>query len=131
MQFKYIIPKIMNENKIKSLLRAFSLPAEMTEWKAYGHGHINDTYLVKTAPHVPDFILQRKNHLVFRNVPGMMNNIILVTNHIRKKLMAAGIPETDRKVMTYFSDAANNYYVCDEDGNYWTLFLFVSDSHGI
>lgn len=121
----------MNEQKITGLLKAFSLPVEMTEWKPFGHGHINDTYLVKTAEHVPDFILQRKNHMVFKNVPGMMNNIVLATNHIRKKLLAAGEQETDRKVMTYLSDAANNYYVCDEEGNFWTLFLFVKGSHGI
>jgi hypothetical protein len=121
----------MNEQKITGLLKAFSLPVEMTEWKPFGHGHINDTYLVKTAAHVPDFILQRKNHLVFKNVPGMMNNIVMATNHIRKKLLAAGEPETDRKVMTYLSDAANNYYVCDDEGNFWTLFLFVKGSHGI
>ena len=121
----------MNEQKITGLLKAFSLPVEMTEWKPFGHGHINDTYLVKTAAHVPDFILQRKNHMVFKNVPGMMNNIVLATNHIRKKLLAAGEPETDRKVMTYLSDAANNYYVCDDEGNFWTLFLFVKGSHGI
>lgn len=121
----------MNEQKITGLLKAFSLPVETTEWQPFGHGHINDTYLVKTAAHVPDFILQRKNHLVFKNVPGMMNNIVLATNHIRKKLLAAGEPEPDRKVMTYLSDAANSYYVCDEEGNFWTLFLFVKDSHGI
>ena len=121
----------MNEQTIINLLAAFHLPVEVTGWKPFGHGHINDTYLVTTPANVPDFILQRKNHLIFKDIPGMMNNIVLVTNHIRKKLLAVGEKDTDRKVMTYIPDAAGNYYVRDGEGNYWTLFLFVSDSHGI
>lgn len=121
----------MNEQKIKNLLSSFHLPVEVTGWKPFGHGHINDTYLVSTPVDVPDFILQRKNHLIFKDVPGMMNNIVLATSHIRKKLLATGETEIDRKVMTYIQDAAGNYFVNDGEGNYWTLFQFVRDSHGI
>ncbi len=121
----------MNEQKIRNLLASFHMPIEATGWKPFGHGHINDTYLVTTPGVVPNFILQRKNHLIFKNVPGMMRNIVLATNHIRKKLLAAGEPEIDRKVMNYIPDAADNYFVRDEEGNYWTLFQFVKDSHGI
>lgn len=121
----------MNDLKIKSLMAAFSMNIEVDQWKPYGHGHINDTYLLITRGDVPNFILQRKNHAIFKNVPGMMNNIVLATNHIRKKLMAAGEREIDRKVMTYIPDESNNYYVQDDDGNYWTLFIFVHGSHGI
>lgn len=121
----------MNEQTVKNLLASFQLPVEITGWKPFGHGHINDTYLVTTPDHIPDFILQRKNHLIFKDVPGMMNNIVLATNHIRKKLLALGEAEIDRKVMTYIPDPAGNYYVKDSDGNYWTLFQFVRDCHGI
>ena len=100
-------------------------------WKPFGHGHINDTFLVSTPGNIPDFILQRKNHLIFKDIAGMMNNIVLATSHIRKKLMAEGDPEPDRKVMTYIPAPDNHYFVTDEEGNYWTLFLFVRGSHGI
>jgi len=61
----------------------------------------------------------------------MLNNIRLVTGHIRSKLLAEGEPEIDRKVMNYLSTKDGKQYIQDESGNYWTLFLFVSDSHGI
>lgn len=121
----------MNEQKIKSLIDAFGIPVSVTGWKPYGHGHINDTFLIETPAGVDNFILQRKNHNIFKNIQGMMNNIVLVTNHIRKKLLAKGEPQPDRKVMTYISDKANNYFVKDEEGNYWTLFLFIRDCHSI
>ena len=121
----------MNEQKIKALIDAFGIPVTVTGWKPYGHGHINDTFLIETPAGVDNFILQRKNHNIFKNIQGMMNNIVLATNHIRKKLLAAGELQPDRKVMTYISDKANNYFVRDDEGNFWTLFLFIRDSHGI
>jgi len=121
----------MTDNKIKSLMETFGMAVPVSEWRAYGHGHINDTYLIRTPGAIPDFILQRKNHLIFKDISGMMNNIVLVTNHIRKKLMAAGEAEIDRKVMTYIPTMDNQYFTRDEEGNYWTLFLFVRGSHGI
>jgi len=121
----------MDKQKILSILDAFDMNVPVSAWKPFGHGHINDTFLVETPGNIPDFIIQRKNHLIFKNIAGMMNNIVLATNHIRKKLMAAGEDEIDRKVMSYISTASLDYYIKDEEGNYWTLFVFVRDSHGI
>jgi len=122
----------MTNDQILQLLTSFGQNEQVAEWKPFGHGHINDTFLIRTkGVETPDFILQRKNHFVFKNVPGMVNNIILVTNHIREKLASAGEPETDRKVMKYLSANDGKHYVRDDAGNFWTLFLFIRDSHGI
>jgi Phosphotransferase enzyme family len=121
----------MNNDKIISLLDAFSMKVPVSEWKSFGHGHINDTFLIRTPGNIPDFMLQRKNHLIFKDIAGMMNNIVRATNHLRKKLMSAGESEIERKVMTYISTAETEYFIKDDDGNYWTLFLFIRGSHGI
>jgi hypothetical protein len=121
----------MDENKLMSLLDAFGMAVPVSEWKPFGHGHINDTYLIRTPGKIPDFIIQRKNHLIFKNIAGMMNNIVLATTHVRKKLMAAGEVDIERKVMTYIPSANNHFFVKDEDGNFWTLFVFIKGSHGI
>lgn len=121
----------MNESKIFDLLSQFGIDVPVTSWKPFGHGHINDTFLVTTPEKVPDLILQRKNHLVFKNVAGMMDNIVKVTGHIRKKLMVAGEAEIDRKVMHYIAAPDGRYFVNDEQGNFWSLFLFVRGSTSI
>ena len=122
----------MTDRLIHQYLTAFGRTEQVTDWKPFGHGHINDTILIRTkGDEAPDFILQRKNHYVFKNVPGMLNNIRLVTGHIRSKLLAEGEPEIDRKVMNYLSTKDGKQYIQDESGNYWTLFLFVCNSHGI
>ena len=122
----------MNDQKINYLLSSFGIRKKIKTWKPFGHGHINDTFLILTTGNdTPDYILQRKNHLVFKDVPGMLDNIVLVTDHIRAKLQAAGEPDIDRKVMKYLSTTDGKYYFQDETGSFWTLFLFIGDSHGI
>ena len=122
----------MNDQKIKQLLGAFALETAIADWKPFGHGHINDTFLLRIVnPQANDYILQRKNHLIFKDIAGMMNNIVLVTNHIRQKLAAKGETDTDRKVMTYLPANDGNYFFKDEEGNFWTISIFIRDSHGI
>lgn len=122
----------MTDPLLHQFLASFGRTEQVAEWNPFGHGHINDTFLIRTAvDEAPDFILQRKNHQVFKDVPGMLNNIILATDHIRAKLIAAGETEPDRKVMRYLAASDGKYYVQDDAGNYWTLFLFIRDSHGI
>ena len=118
----------MSIPKLSELVDKFAIDLTVKSIALFGTGHINDTYLVTTSPaEAPDYMLQRKNHKIFRNVPGMMGNIVLATNHIRNLLIQAGEKEVERKVMTYFPSKEGQMYVNDEEGNFWTLFLFIAD----
>ena len=122
----------MKEKQLKKVFEAFKKDIRINEWRAFGNGHINDTYLGTTIdPNQSDYILQRKNHLIFKNIPGMMGNIAMVTDHIRAGLQAQGISDVDRRVMTYFRAQDGEWYVKDDDGNYWTLFLYIPGSHSV
>ncbi len=122
----------MTDQKIHYFLASFGISTKVESWQPFGHGHINDTFLIRTiGDDAPDFILQRKNHQVFKDVPGMLKNIVLATRHIREKIIAEGETEPDRKVMNYLSTVDGKQYVLDEDGNFWTLFMFIRDSHGV
>ena len=46
-------------------------------------------------------MLQHVNNAIFPDVDMLMNNIVAVTSHIRKKLEAAGTPDIDRKVLHF------------------------------
>jgi len=118
----------MNNQKYSEIVGKFDVNLNIKSIASFGSGHINDTYLVTTSPkEAPDFILQRKNHKIFKNVPGMMKNIVITTSHIRNKLISEGENEVDRKVMTYFAARDGQMFVNDAEGNFWTLFLFISD----
>ncbi|HZK97508.1 MAG TPA: aminoglycoside phosphotransferase family protein, partial [Prolixibacteraceae bacterium] len=118
----------MNNPIFSELVGKFNTNIIIKEIVPFGNGHINDTYLVTTSPaEAPDYMLQRKNHKIFKDVPGMMKNIVITTNNIRNKLIAYGEKEVDRKVMTYIPAKDGNMFVNDNEGNFWTLFLFIAD----
>ncbi len=122
----------MNDQTINQLINSFDVKAEVLRWSTYGNGHINDTILIETTPeNRNDYILQRKNHGIFKDVPGMLGNIVKATNHIREKLSAEGVKDIDRRVMTYYPAKNGEMFARDEEGNYWTLFLFIPESRTI
>ena len=108
------------------LTKVFAIDGLIREAVPFGGGHINDTYrLINTDAHKPDYLLQRINHHVFKNIPAMMNNIQLVTAHIRRKLLLNGEP-ADSKVATLIH-THNGAPFFEEDGAYWRVFRFMKD----
>ena len=57
------------------VVEEFLIEGKVVSITPLGEGFINDTYFVETEGDNPNYILQRKNHLVFNNVPAMMDNI--------------------------------------------------------
>ncbi len=110
----------------------FNLEGTVSKIEPFGNGHINDTYRIFTKEQEkPDYILQRKNHQVFKDIPGMMENIVRVTQHIRKKLEEKGVRDIDKRVITHIQTPIGNYYLKDTEGNYWTVFLLIPGSHSV
>jgi hypothetical protein len=73
------------EYNLNNIISNFCIEGEVESIKPLGEGFINDTFTVTTVGKSPNYILQRKNHKIFPDVPGMMDNIVNVTNHIKKK----------------------------------------------
>ena len=109
----------MNEHEL-AILRQFCLDAEPASCTPYGCGHINRTYLVATAGG-RCYILQKINHHTFRDVAGLMENIELVTEHLRRK------SPDPRSVLTLIRTKDGKSYL-EADVGYWRVFRFVEDS---
>ena len=92
-------------------------------------GLINETYKVTTASaRGTDYILQRINNQIFKDVDMLQHNIEVVTRHIKKKLEARGEENIERKVLRYIhSDSGKTYYK-DEAGKYWRMSVFIPES---
>jgi len=122
-------PNIFSDSFLLEVANNFQMQGTVESIRPFGSGHINDTYLVKTAEYTsPDYLLQRKNHYVFKDVPGMMDNIRRVTEHIRKKLDGVKGADPDRQVMTLIPTTTGHWYSMDSEGNFWSLFLFIPES---
>lgn len=121
-----------------TIVSKFEITGTVTEVKPLGPGFINDTFIVNTLEG-NRFILQRKNHIIFPDVPGMMNNILMVTEHIKAKIAAAG-GDPMREVLTVVKRNAgsmteaekalpySDLYYKDEDGNFWAVCVFIEGS---
>lgn len=110
----------------------FNLSGTVVKIEPFGNGHINDTYRISTAqPESPDYILQRKNHHVFKDIPGMMENIVRVTKHIRQKLEDRNVRDINKNVITHIQTPKGDYYYKDKEGNFWTVFLLIPGSHSV
>lgn len=121
----------MSEDLVK-IAAQFKLHGTIAGIEPFGQGHINDTYRVHTKEDdVPDYILQRKNHNVFKDIPGMMDNIVRVTEHIRQKLEEKQERDVSKKVLTHIQTPVGSYFYKDSEGNFWTVFLLIPGSHSV
>ena len=109
-------------DKLFNIAGQFDLEGTIAEIKPLGEGFINDTYVVRTEGDAPDYILQRKNHLIFPDVPGMMDNIKAVTEHIKKK-----VDDPMRETLTVIPAKDGKLYV-KEGENFWAVCLFIPDT---
>ena len=112
----------MNQEKLFEIASQFAIEVEITEINALGEGFINDTFVVTTAGAAPNYILQRKNHIVFPDVPGMMDNIKAVTEHIKAK-----VSDPMRETLTIIPAKDGKLYVQDGE-NFWAVCLFIPDT---
>lgn len=117
---------------LKDIAKQFNLNGTVTDIKSFGNGHINDTFKIFIKePECPDYILQRKNHHVFKDIPGMMENIVRVTEHIRNKLDTENAVDIQKKVITHIQCENGDYFYKDREGNFWTVFLFIPGSRSV
>ncbi len=111
--------------QLRNALIKFQTRGELKECTPYGNGHINDTFLAKYVDKdgkAIDYILQAVNTSVFKNPEKLMENIDLVTEFLRKS-------ENDsRRVLTLVKTADGGCYYKDNDGYFWRVYDFVTDS---
>ena len=112
----------MNQEKLLAIASQFALEGEIETIKPLGEGFINDTFTVVTVGDAPNYILQRKNHIVFPDVPGMMDNILAVTNHIKAK-----VSDPMRETLTVVPAKDGKLYV-KEGENFWAVCVFIADT---
>jgi len=103
----------------KRLINQFALNISVKEAQPFGSGHINETFrIINTDPHGEDFLLQKINHHIFKDVEGMMNNIRKVTEFLQAN--NRGLQETLSLIPTHDDKS----YYQDEKGDYWRVFDF-------
>lgn len=124
--------EVMSTNTIEnSILSAekFKIEGNIVSSVPFGSGHINDTFKIVTdSDKKEQYLLQRINHHVFRNVDGLMDNIERVCLHLKQKLAHLGQEEVAKRTMTLIPTWDGQHYYKDEQGDYWRVFILIPDT---
>ena len=112
------------EQLMKKVLSQFGINGEVESIRPLKSGHINQTNVVSVNGH--QYTVQVINTYVFPDADGVMENILAVTDHLRKKIVAAG-GDPSREVLHYYATAEGKGNWKDEDGRQWRVYDFVDD----
>ncbi|MDR2414067.1 MAG: aminoglycoside phosphotransferase family protein [Odoribacteraceae bacterium] len=76
-----------------------------------------------------EYILQRFRPGLSARVPDMIRNKEMVYGHVRNRLLRQNVRDITRKHVTCFHTYRQQPYYKDHEGNYWTLTLFIKETH--
>ena len=106
--------------------RISRLEGPVTAIDSLGEGFINDTFIVRTAKQMPPTTSSSaKTRAIFPDVPAMMENIRQVTDHIRRRVAAAGGDPQTRGDDRGCDPATGSLYHVDAQGEYWAVSVFI------
>lgn len=100
----------------------FQLDTRAVSAENYGGGHINDTFLLKTETG-RSYILQRINTSVFKNAEALMNNVVLVTDFLKKKILSAGGDPLRETLSVVLTEEGKTLYRDSEEC--WRVYTFI------
>lgn len=116
------------EKDIRSIISHFRSDGCFSEAKPLLTGHINDSYLIFMAnKSQPVYFLQWINNYIFKDIPGLMQNILEVTRHLEVKQCQGANAECT--VLKLIPCDTGDFFYQDDTGNFWRLYNFISGTH--
>jgi len=117
----------MKAETIISIFNKFDHQFEYKSHSELNSGHINDTFLVKTNGDT-NYILQKINSDVFKDVPGLVNNKVLTSNHLKNKYSKRPEEILNQTVLSFVKVKNSEFYYYKENGNFWNVMIFIDNS---
>ena len=108
------------DEKLKEVCAVFRLPGTYLGYESIQVGIVNRTYKVNFRlddGKEKSFLVQNVNTYAFRNPIGLMNNIDLVTEHIRAKC--------PQKLSLHFHHTADRKTYLVDGSNFWRVMNYV------
>ncbi|MCP4405037.1 MAG: aminoglycoside phosphotransferase family protein [bacterium] len=118
----------MSIEGLTHIVSQFQTCGQIVRVEKFGSGLINETYrsIVADGDSTRSYIHQKINKNVFPHPDEVIENMALVTSHIREKLQQdhSGRRKTTLELVP--SKDGRLYYI-DDDGEYWRTTLFIPD----
>ena len=110
----------MDKQLIEKVLKEYGFQADQVNYKPFGTGHINSTWLVSLQNSSEQYILQSINRNVFKEPEIIAANVKLLSDYLKKHnpdyLFVGAIPTRDGSEMAFVGDI------------YWRLTEFIKNS---
>ena len=114
---------------MKEIAEQFQLKSEIGSIRPLKIGFINDSFIVESKDPADEwYFLQRINHNIFKNVPGLQQNISIVTDHLRMKLAERGVEGLERRVLQIIPAKDGKLFYQDDAGNYWRVYVHIKNT---
>jgi len=106
--------------KVDLLTESFALKGNYTGYSVKNDGNINSTFVISfdNGGKAEKYTLQKINTNVFRKPDELMQNLVGVTAHIKKK---GGMKTLD------FMRCTDGKYYCVDGGDYWRCYRYVDN----
>ncbi len=119
------------KNEIKCVAENFGVKGNITDFSVYTDGHINSTYRATfdDCGEFKKYVVQSINTNVFKDPDKLMDNIVNVTEYLRRKLDESG-EGSDRQCLEFLQGKDGKYYYFHE-GKCWRIYKFIDKSYTI
>ena len=109
----------------REVLQKFFPGEEIVSVGPHGSGHINHTFAVETAGG-QKYILQKINTEIFKDVEGLMENVVNVTDYLRRQIAKEG-GDPERGTMQALPTVDGKYYFKDAEGGCFRVYRLIDD----
>ena len=116
---------------LEEIIKNFNIDGEYIGYYLSNDGHSNNTFVLEFDDglgKIKSYLLQLINTNVFKNPDELMENIVGVTEHLRKIVVDNGGDPERECLNVYFTSDGKPYYR-DADGNCWRCYNFITGAH--
>ncbi len=115
------------KEKIMALGEVFSIAGECISVSVIKSGHINATYKAvfrQNNGFERAYLIQKINSNVFKDSEKLMHNIVLVTTHLKEKILIEH-GDINRETLNFLQAQNGKFYFTDENGEDWRVCYYI------
>ncbi len=115
---------------IRDICESFDIGGEYLSCTELSTGNINSTYHVRYLRdgEKKDYIVQHINSEVFKEPERVMDNIVNVTDYVRRNIKKLNLPTRRFVLRVFTTKESGKPYFIDNFGNYWRVYRYIKDS---
>ena len=121
------------DERLKAIIAGFEFAGELASCEEIKTGHINCTYRLsfrQADGSARDYVLQNINTYVFTRPAELMENVQLVTEHLREAMVRRG-EDPDNRVLRVVPVRGGGILMLDGDGGAWRAYDFITHAETI